>query len=55
MLTCTYISKGKFALVEKPKPVVVAKKTTTSTKYASTGSVNTSLTTSLPATLFGYY
>lgn len=32
--------------VEKPKPVVVAKKTTTSTKYASTGSVNTSLTTS---------
>lgn len=31
--------------VEKPKPVVVAKKTT-STKYASTGSVNTSLTTS---------
>lgn len=31
---------------EKPKPVVVAKKTTTSTKYASTGSVNTSLTTS---------
>ena len=32
--------------VEKPKPVVVAKKTITSTKYASTGSVNTSLTTS---------
>lgn len=33
--------------VEKPKPVVVAKKqSTTSTKYASTGSVNTSLTTS---------
>lgn len=32
--------------VEKPKPVVVAKKTTTTTKYASTGSVNTSLTTS---------
>jgi len=32
--------------VEKSKPVVVAKKTTTSTKYASTGSVNTSLTTS---------
>lgn len=31
---------------EKPKPVVIAKKTTTSTKYASTGSVNTSLTTS---------
>lgn len=30
--------------VEPPKPVVVAKKTTT--KYASTGSVNTSLTTS---------
>lgn len=32
--------------VEKPKSAVVAKKTTTSTKYASTGSVNTSLTTS---------
>jgi murein DD-endopeptidase MepM/ murein hydrolase activator NlpD len=32
--------------VEQPKQVVVAKKTTTSTKYASTGSVNTSLTTS---------
>ncbi|MEE0866106.1 MAG: M23 family metallopeptidase [Clostridia bacterium] len=31
---------------EKPKPVVIAKKTTTTTKFASTGSVNTSLTTS---------
>lgn len=33
--------------VEKPKPVIVAsKKKTSSTKYASTGTVNTSLTTS---------
>lgn len=31
---------------EKPKPVAIAKKTTTTTKFASTGSVNTSLTTS---------